>query len=243
LSLEEISLLHWNQESDPDRVVVPPNLLRNSRVNADARYVSALKWFQAWHLRSGARVLDVGCGISEQAEMFRQFSYVGADVNAPRLGFGASRHPWAQYTAQDVTNLGFAPTAFDGVLCLEVIEHLPPAERPALAGELLRVLRPGGLLVMTTPDGRITTAKRVFGSKCERSHERELTRAEVESLLADAGARVIECNPVSNLVQPAGKLAAVLAHLVADRPWWRERLAQCWARAGYRTLLYAATHQ
>jgi hypothetical protein len=33
LSYAEVNILHWNQEHDPDRVVVPPNLLRLSRRN------------------------------------------------------------------------------------------------------------------------------------------------------------------------------------------------------------------
>jgi len=173
--------------------------------------------------------------------MLREFAYVGADINTSRLGFGSRHHRWARYAAQSVTDLAFANNAFDAVLCLEVVEHVPPPQHPGLVRELLRVLRPGGLLALTTPDGRMTAAKRIFGTKCERSHDRELTRTEVEELLLTAGARVIECTPVSGLIQPASKLAAVLSHLVADRPSWRERLARVWARAGYRTLLYAAT--
>ena len=242
LSEEEVKLLYWNQEGDPDRVVVPPNIFRQSRMNSDARYALALQCLRAWHLPSEARILDVGCGISAQAEMFHGFRYVGADVNTPRLGYGARAHPGARYASQDVTMLGFAPNVFDAVVCLEVVEHLPPAARPAFARELLRVLRPGGLLVLTTPDGRMTAAKRVFGAKCERSHESELAPAEVQTLLAAAGGRVIEWRAVPNLVQPAGPLAVVLAHLVADRPAWRDRLAQYWARAGYRTLMYTVTH-
>src|SRR3989442_4461111 len=241
LSADELEILHWNQECDPDRVVVPPNMLRHSRMNSDARYVSAFQYLKAWQLAAGARVLDIGCGISAQAEMFHGWRYVGADVSVPRLGYAARTHPWAWYTAQSVGNLGFAAGAFDAVLCLEVVEHLAPAERPALARELLRVLRPGGLLILTTPDGRMTVAKHLFGTKCERSHERELTRREVETLLAGVGAWLVECRPLASLVQPAGRLAAVLAHFAGDRPAWRGRLAQWWGRVGDRTLLYLAT--
>ncbi len=241
LSTEEVHTLYWNQEGDPDRVVVAPNIFRLSRNHSDARYSSALQRLRAWPVAPRGRILDVGCGISTQAEMLHAFAYVGADLNRVRLEFGARGHAWARYAAQSVTNLGFASHAFDAVLCLEVVEHLPPEAHLGLVLELLRVLRPGGLLVLTTPDGQLTTAKWIFGSKCEDSHERELSQAEVEALLRAAGARVIECSPLANLVQPAGWLGAALAHLVADRPKWRERLARSWARVGYRTLLYTAT--
>ncbi len=241
MSEEEVTLLYWNQEGDPDRVVVPPNMLRQSRINADARYALALECLRAWPLPGGARILDVGCGIAAQAGMFRGFRYVGADVNTARLGYGARVHPGARYVSQDVTRLGFAPGSFHAVVCLEVVEHLTPAARPAFARELLRVLRPGGLLVLSTPDGRMTAAKRVFGAKCERSHESELPPAAVETLLTAAGGRVIACQAIPNLVQPAGPLGVVLAQLMADRPPWRDRLARCWDRAGYRTLMYSVT--
>ena len=241
LSAEEIEILCWNQESDPDRVVVPPSMFRSSRANADARYALALESLRAWPIAAGARVLDVGCGISSQADMFREFRYVGADVNKPRLGFGARGHRWAGYAAHDLRDLGFAEKLFDAILCLEVIEHLPPVDRPSLARELVRVLRPGGLLVLSTPDGRRTFGKLVLGLKCERSHEREMTQSEVAALFHDAGARLITCHQIENLVLPAGKLGAVLAHLVADRPLLRRTLSRWSARTGYRTLLYTAT--
>jgi hypothetical protein len=81
----------------------------------------------------------------------------------------------------------------------------------------------------------------LFGTRCEISHQRELTRAEVEALMRNAGARVMECRALDSLIQPAGKLGATLAHLVGDRPKWRGRLARLWAWAGYQTLFYAAT--
>lgn len=241
LSNEEVEILSWNQESDPDLVVVPPNILRSSRVNSDVRYELAMESLRSWQVGAGARVLDVGCGISTQAEMFRGYRYLGVDINTARLGFGARCHPWATYAAHDLRRLGFAPDLFDAILCLEVIEHLPPTEHAALARELVRVLRTRGLLVLTTPDGRMTTAKKVFGARCEHSHEQELTQSEVTRLLSNAGAQVLDCRPVANLVQPAGIIGAVLAHLFADRPSLRRIMTRFWAWAGYRTLMYTAT--
>jgi SAM-dependent methyltransferase len=45
--------------------------------------------------------------------------------------------------------LPFADGSFDAVLCLETIEHLPDAR--AAAREMMRVLRPGGQVMITTP--------------------------------------------------------------------------------------------
>lgn len=241
LTDEELEVLWWTQESDPDRVAVPPSIFRSSRANSDVRYALAIECLRAWRVESGARVLDIGCGISSQAEMFREFRYVGADINIPRLGFGARAHPWANYAAHDLRHLGFASKEFDAILCLEVIEHLPAVERTSLAQELVRVLRPGGLLILSTPDGRRTMAKLIFGEKCERSHEHEMTQAEITELFQRAGAAILGCREVAHLVLPYGKMGAILSHLVADRPRLRGFLARWSSRAGYRTLLYTAT--
>ena len=58
--------------------------------------------------------------------------------------------PWA--TIAMANALPFAANHFDAVVCLEVIEHVPVPDRSAAASELLRVTRPGGLVVIATPN-------------------------------------------------------------------------------------------
>ncbi len=240
LTPSETDLLHWFQEQDPDRVVVPPNMLQHSRRNSDARYLAARVVLEHHGTPPGVAVLDVGCGISAQAAWFRDYSYVGADINYVRLGRGGRVNSWARYAAQDITQMGFADGAFEAVICLEVIEHLPPAGRDALISELFRVLAPSGVLALSTPNGKVTPWKRVFGRKCEVSHEVELSRPEVEALVARAGGRMIAAEPIDNLILPAGKLAAGITHLVADQPGLRRTLRWLAAGAGYETILYTA---
>jgi len=94
----------------------------------------------AGHVRG--RLLDVGCGGKPYADLFGQVDrYVGIDV----LPSGGGQ--------QDVyasgLQLPFAAGVFDTVLSTEVLEHVP--EPSQLIGEAYRVLRPGGCLVLTTP--------------------------------------------------------------------------------------------
>jgi SAM-dependent methyltransferase len=92
-------------------------------------------------------VLDVGCG-----EMpFRGFlpvdaRYVGIDVVVAE-GFGMTRH--ADVRPFDGRQIPYNGASFDHVLCTEVLEH---AEDPnTLVTEMLRVLRPGGMILTTVP--------------------------------------------------------------------------------------------
>ena len=239
LSGHEIEELLDAQDVDPDRVVVPPDLFRASRVNSDARYKTAVALLRAHGVAAGSRILDVGCGVSAQADYFGDYFYVGADLNDSRVRFGASQHPRAAYAIQNIVEMGFAKAVFQAVICLEVIEHLPGEARRALMRELLRVLSPGGVLVLSTPDGSRTWGKRVFGLKCERSHEVEMTPAEVKDLVTSCAGRVLSVAVVDNLIQPGTRLGAVLARLASDRVRLRRALQVLWTSLGYRTLVYA----
>lgn len=98
----------------------------------------------------GGRILDVGCGSSRILPDLS--NAVGVDVLLRKLRFLHRVHP--QVAQASVNALPFPDASFDTVICSEVIEHIP--DEPSVLGELTRVLRPGGTLVLGTPDyGRV----------------------------------------------------------------------------------------
>jgi len=88
-------------------------------------------------------VLDLGCGHKPYAHLFRWSRYVGIDLPSNM----------AKSRVVDVYASGlalpFPVESFDAVVCAEVLEHVPDPAR--LLAEVHRVLRPGGHLVLTTP--------------------------------------------------------------------------------------------
>jgi len=94
-----------------------------------------------------ASVLDVGCGSSRIIQDLPQA--VGLDILLPKLRFLRTRGH-RRLTQASVFALPFPDERFDAVVCSEVIEHVP--DRPPLFEELTRVLRPGGTLILGTPD-------------------------------------------------------------------------------------------
>ncbi len=119
--------------------------------------------FRRLDLRPGGRLLDIGCGTGRHTgEALRHpwIHAVGADrdhadlVRARnRLRFhehtGACAGGCWSLTAADVTALPFGNATFDRVICSEVLEHVGDDRRAAR--ELTRVLRPGGMLVVSVP--------------------------------------------------------------------------------------------
>lgn len=102
------------------------------------------------------RVLDVACGTGRTARaLLRELAFDGSVVNVDlgrrMLTVGREscapwpgRVTWAQAAAAP---LPFPANAFDCVTCLEALEFLP--DRRAALAECVRVLKPGGLLVLT----------------------------------------------------------------------------------------------
>jgi SAM-dependent methyltransferase len=89
-------------------------------------------------------VLDVGCGRKPYRKYVSATRYVGVDIDTP-----VTRKWAAADVFYDGRTLPFADKSFGGVICTQVLEHVfTPAE---FLGELHRVLRPGGQLVLAVP--------------------------------------------------------------------------------------------
>jgi len=99
----------------------------------------------------GKRLLDVGCGTGpfSLAARERGARVVSLDLGVTLLTRARAKGA-ARVVAANAAQLPFAVGSFDIVLSSECIEHTEEPER-ALA-EMLRVLRPGGLLVVTCPN-------------------------------------------------------------------------------------------
>ena len=112
------------------------------------------KWIieKTKEIPNGAFVLDVGAGTCPYKELFHHCNYKSHDFKqyeGEKLG-GGSDYGEIDYVS-DIVQLPLDDGSVDVVLCTEVLEHVPEPTR-ALK-ELIRVVKPGGQLIITAPLG------------------------------------------------------------------------------------------
>lgn len=158
--------------------------------------------FDRLELRSGTRVLDIGCGNGRHAfEALRRGAAVTATdldrtalTEVERMGeamaLAGEVRPGARLSTvrADARGLPFADGSFDVVIAAEVLEHIEE-DRAAIA-ELCRVLRPGGLLAVTVPrwwPEKICWALSSQYHEVRGGHVRIYRRAELAGRLRESG--------------------------------------------------------
>ena len=107
-------------------------------------------------LGPGARLLDAGCGLGASSRLAADaFCLVvdGVDGSAEVIGLAASRgsHPRIRWTRADLGALPFEAGSFDGILAECV---LSTTDRAVVLGELARVVRPRGVLLLSDVEVR-----------------------------------------------------------------------------------------
>jgi SAM-dependent methyltransferase len=139
-------------------------------------------YLAAAELCRGAHALDAGCGEGFGAAFVRAagaarvvaLDYDMVTALNVRTGYGLAA------VRANLVALPFRDAAFDVVLSLQTIEHV--WDQPAFLAECARVLRPGGRLVLTTPNRLTFPPGNAF-------HQREMDAAELLALVAGAGLR------------------------------------------------------
>ncbi len=103
------------------------------------------------HGRRGGRLLEVGCGLGHLVgQLEDSFETAAVDLNPHALRQARTVAQRTRLEVASAEHLPFPGGSFEVILIKHIIEHLP---HPELAiAELGRVLRPGGLLIFSTPN-------------------------------------------------------------------------------------------
>lgn len=166
---------------------------------------------QQWSKLGNTRALEVGPGsglyLPVLAAHFREV--VASDIEEAYLSHARGLmvlHPNLSLVVDDITVTRLEVGTFDLVLCTEVLEHVRESDA-ALRG-MARLLRPGGTLILTTPQrycllelgakiaflpGIVTLVRRVYREPIlEMGHINLMTEREVVRQIEAAGFTVVE---------------------------------------------------
>ncbi|MCX6601871.1 MAG: class I SAM-dependent methyltransferase [bacterium] len=162
------------------------------RVNSERDVIEARYGYAIRKLRrAGAKtVLDMACGLGYGTCLLDRagLAVEGVERDPDALAVARARFPWLTFHEADVLPFEHAPV--DGIVACEFIEHIVNA-KPFLS-RMNRLLKPGGILVMTTPNRRYTSGKNPY-------HVHEYTVEELRSLLPRVAVRVF----ATKLFKPA----------------------------------------
>jgi SAM-dependent methyltransferase len=136
------------------------------------------------------RVLEVGCGEGYGTALLAGAAaqVVGVDYDALTVAHAAARYPQAAFVRGNLAALPIASRSVDLLATLQVIEHV--WNHGEFVAECLRVLRPGGRLLVTTPN-RLTFSPGL-DAPLNPFHTKEFTAAELTVLLTEGGLAIDE---------------------------------------------------
>jgi 2-polyprenyl-3-methyl-5-hydroxy-6-metoxy-1,4-benzoquinol methylase len=108
----------------------------------------------ATFISSGSgRILDTGCGKAWVSELFcpEGYNVVSLDISTENTSRAMKKFPFPNHaaTVADVYSLPFKKNSFDFIVASEIIEHVVYPD--IFIQNLIRVLKPGGILLITTP--------------------------------------------------------------------------------------------
>jgi ubiquinone/menaquinone biosynthesis C-methylase UbiE len=168
--------------SDPDAQWLAANRAERHDASVDSLTIQRTELhLRRYHLASryarGARALDCACGTGYGAAILARAGAAtvhAIDRDPDTIAYARRHHatPTVEFQIGDALATRLPGASVDLVTSFETIEHLPSPG--AFADEIARVLRPGGVLILSTPNDRGLT----------RHHEHSLTQGDLDGILS-----------------------------------------------------------
>ena len=133
----------------------------------------------------GKRVLDAACGSGYGSKILAETAenVCGIDISSEAVAFANENYKAENISFQcaSVAELPFQDQSFDLIVSFETLEHVDEQTQQAFLREIRRTLKPGGILVMSTPN------REVYDKRGDNEfHVHELSYTEFESFLREA---------------------------------------------------------
>lgn len=187
---------------------------------------------------AGIRILDVGCGSGGLARLLVEegAEVTGVDPNPQALTAARTRVPAARFEEASAEALPFEDAAFDVVLVVNALHHVPLDAMDRAVAEAARVARPGGWLIVLEPlaagnffdalrvvedetavrlAARNALARAIEGNRLRLETTTSYVRREVFADVAQFFARIVAIDPAREATIRANREAATAAVLAA----------------------------
>ena len=196
---------------------------------AKADFVHELvRWSGLDQLPPGSRVLDVGCGIGGSARILARdygFDVLGISISPGQIARAQALTPTGLscgFAVMDALDLQLSDGSFDAVWSVEAGPHMPDKQR--YADELLRVLRPGGVLAVADWNRRDPGVKPLSWLERRVMHQLLVQWAHPEFASIPGFRSNLECSPYGD----AGHGAATARPLRVDTADWSAETLPSW---------------
>ncbi len=152
-----------------------------------------VNFFLSHYLNKKSKILDVGCGTGRNIESFSRFGEVwGIDYASEAITFCKQRG-LKRVVRGSLEKIPFLKNSFDCITALDVLEHVD--DQKALK-EIIRVLKPEGLLIITVP-----AYPRLWSRWDEvLQHKRRYTKSSLKKLLKGNGFKIIKISYVHSFL-------------------------------------------
>lgn len=144
------------------------------------------------------KVLDIGCWTGQ----FEQLAYkiskkmIGIDPKVEAIEFARKRLPEVNFIVAKADKLPFSNSYFDTILLMDVLEHLPKRSEMSALNEISRVIKPGGTLIISTPNKHILSI--LLDPAYFLIGHRHYSKKEISKILTEASFEIKEIRLVGN---------------------------------------------
>ena len=190
MSIHHLTLPPWPSPpaSGPDNEVSPAMVEARHSTETQSPWWGEHLFRYQWaeqHIRAPMKVLDLACGTGFGSALVARavgVSVIGGDVDPPSLAaaaaeFGTESGP--HFAAMDGTRLPLPDRSLDLVLSFETVEHIEQYQE--FVGELARILKKGGTLLLSTPNRLVSSSDGVIHNPF---HTQEFDMAELGRVLS-----------------------------------------------------------
>jgi len=177
---------------------------RALRYRLNRRTHEVLKAIEEFAPNPVQRILDLGTAegrmLALVSEAYPDAFCAGVEFNGELVRFGRTLFPELKLVRGDIQELGIRGGVFDVVIATAVIEHVPDPE--GVVREIRRVLKPGGILVMTAPAPFWERLATGVGHLKEDQHHRVMGLKELQELVKREGFSVLKAEKF--MLSPVG---------------------------------------